>query len=85
MSKKIRLTWMDDDFKHIEECLLVSDTDQVYLKTQNPNFGPDLNNELVSEAVDFLDAVAKSGMVLFEDEEGIFCVHSSQIVEIEEC
>lgn len=71
MSKRIKLTWTNNIERIVEECDLVSDDDPIYTFD---GFKPDL---------DITNKIAKFGYVLFEDENGLFCLPPDQIIEIE--
>jgi hypothetical protein len=67
---KIRLTWMSRRGKIIEDCDLLSEYDKIYLEDGTP----------VPLTIDML---ASSNWVVFEDEEGLFCLRPEQVVSIE--
>lgn len=73
MAKAVRLTWKDDSKTIVEECLLISEDDCCYVLHEDGNFEdrPELTKLLMN-----------TGLVIFEDEEGIFCLDPDQVVEI---
>jgi len=71
MSQKIRLTWIGSDNKTVvEECLLISEDDQIFSNDGEP-------------APDLMEKMAKIDFVVFEDSVGIFCLHPKSIINID--
>jgi len=73
MAKKVRLTWVNGPFAIIEICnrLEEEDINQLYYVVGEMIVAP-------------VDEIIKAGMVLFEDNEGIFSLYAAQIVSIED-
>lgn len=76
MSKKVRLTWINEDLTFVEECFLIEETDPIYPDIPEKDIPPLPQSFLMNEA-------SRKNMVIFEDETGIFFLKTSQIVEIE--
>jgi hypothetical protein len=71
MNQKIILTWLDRRNQRIvEECYLVSEDTDVFSFDGEPVFG-------------VMEMMAKLDFVVFEDNEGLFCLHPKKIVNIE--
>lgn len=74
MLKRINLTWKNDEGLEIkEECFLLDEDSPLYFDGAN---GPVCVNGLG-------DVFAQEGMVLFEDDEGLFMLRPDQILNIE--
>ena len=71
MSQKIQLTWIGPENKTIiEECYLISDDDVIYDTDTEPVLGA-------------MEMMVKLDFVVFEDKDGIFCLHPKKIINIE--
>jgi len=81
MSKKIRLTWLNEGETVVEECLLISETDHCYTRGLGSGSGSEEIVEGVFEGV--FETLMANGAVVFEDERGIFCLRPEQVVDIE--
>jgi len=73
VSKKVRLMWVNGPFAVIEICNLLEEEDM-------NNLYYFVDDVIVAS----IDEVIKAGMVMFEDDQGIFSLYAGQIVAIEE-
>lgn len=73
--KLVRLTWTSEEGEfHIEDVFLIEEDDAIYA------VGP---RNLPIPTFNLYDQMASQGMVVFEDEEGIFCLPPSDIISVE--
>lgn len=70
MKQRIRLTWLNIDQVIIETCELVSANDPIYTED--------------GQEIDFVfEYLAKQGVVIFEDDVGLFTLQPKNIINIE--
>lgn len=73
--KKVRVTWRGDCGEtYIDECLLIEEDDAIYAVGPGGIDIPTFN---------LFDKLAKEGRVVFEDEEGIFCLKTEDVISVE--
>lgn len=75
MSKKIKLTWVNDGETFVEDCKLVSENDPCIIVYRSGKV--EKNHTIIQNAM-------KNGLVLFEDDTGIFALFPEQVIHIEE-